>query len=222
MVARSRSSISNYYGTRYSHYDGTLRTNTAPYRRESCDDTVGNFDTNNPFVLRRSYNSGGLINGTSGVINKSTLRDWPCDYIAGGVSKPPPAIPVAYAQGFRTAALARTGLSSPSVNLPLSIVELRDLPRTLRHAGDLLHKLKTPKDLRPINDAASATLAWQFGWKPIIDDLRKLMKFHDIVEKRRRQIDRAFERQRGYSVHRTLFRGVPPLQGFELYSRPTA
>lgn len=204
MVVRNRSRTSNYNGTRYNSYDGKTKTNTATYRRESCDDTTGLFHTNNAFVLQRSQDSGGILSGTSGGVIKYTFNSYPCDFAAGGTSAPPLAVPVLYAQGYRTAALARTGLSSPRVNLPLSIVELRDLPRTLRHAGDLLHKLKTPKKLRPVTDVASATLAWQFGWKPIIDDLRKLMRFHDIVEKRRRDIDRAFERQRGYSVHSTL------------------
>lgn len=204
MVARSRSRSSYHTGTKVSSYDGETTTSRKLSLIEKCDDTHGQHNTNNPFILQRSVWTGGLLNGGGGGVLGIVYSDYPCDFVSAGAGMLPLNIPVLYAQGFRTAALARTGLSRPAVNLPLSIVELKDLPRAIKHAGDLLHKIKNPRSLNPITESASATLAWQFGWKPIIEDLKKLLDFQDIVEKRRRQINRAFDQQRGYSARSTL------------------
>ncbi len=39
---------------------------------------------------------------------------------------------------------------------------------------------------------ASANLAWQFGWAPIISDIKKLVGFTEAVDKRRREIDKLY------------------------------
>lgn len=56
----------------------------------------------------------------------------------------------------------------------------------LRHGGDLLHKIARPHKMDPVAEAASATLAYQFGWKPLIEDIGKMLNFADVVKRRQR------------------------------------
>lgn len=204
MTARTRDMLDQTIGTKVA-FDGTTYTRLINTTKKHCSDTVGNFESNNGFGLQSATSIGGRLDGSVvyGTTSSYTFHDYPLD----AVQRTPSylgLVPVSYANGLRTQALARTGLSNPSFNIPLSVVELRDVPRMLRHAGDLLHGLRRPSGLNPLKEGAAATLAWQFGWRPLIDDLKKLMKFQLIVEKRVRQIDQAFDRQRGYLGKATL------------------
>jgi len=88
--------------------------------------------------------------------------------------------------------LATTGPLTPNVNLPLFLFELKDVPRMLRHAGDLLHKIRRPSGLDPIKEAAAANLAYKFGWAPIIQDLGKLLDFSEAAKKQQKRIKGAY------------------------------
>lgn len=89
--------------------------------------------------------------------------------------------------------LAQTGPLTPNVQLPLALFELRDVPRMLRHAGDLLHKIRSLpyRYLDPVKEAAAANLAYKFGWEPIASDLSKLLGFAEAVKRRQQQIRKA-------------------------------
>jgi hypothetical protein len=63
--------------------------------------------------------------------------------------------------------------------LPVFIFELRDMPKLVRLAGrSILGKL------------ASANLSWQFGWKPLIGDLTKLLNFQSMTMRRVKELER--------------------------------
>lgn len=83
------------------------------------------------------------------------------------------------------------GPLTPKVNLPLAIIEMKDIPKMLRHAGDLLHNIRRPSNLSPDKEAAAATLAYQFGWKPLIEDILKMINFADAVKKKQNILERA-------------------------------
>lgn len=87
--------------------------------------------------------------------------------------------------------LSQTGPLTPRLYLPVSLFELRDIPRMLQHAGDLLHKISRPRKLDLAAEAASANLAYQFGWKPLIEDIGKMIDFSDVVKKRQRMLKAA-------------------------------
>jgi hypothetical protein len=61
----------------------------------------------------------------------------------------------------------------PVQNLAIALIELRDIARLLKVSGDTL-----------ISKGASAYLSYEFGWKPIISDLRKLVDLQASISKR--------------------------------------
>jgi len=98
--------------------------------------------------------------------------------------------------------LASSGPLKPTTYLPVAIFELRDLPRMLKQAGDLLHKLITrPTGLARPKRIATEYLAYQFGWKPLIQDILGLADFADQVAKKQRELQ---ELAAGRSLRRTV------------------
>lgn len=84
---------------------------------------------------------------------------------------------------FATAAAAKTNPGKPTVQLPVFIFELREIPKLIRDTGRVL--LGKPPGKSIAGKAGSAYLGWQFGWKPLIKDLTDLVTFAAAVEKRK-------------------------------------
>lgn len=75
--------------------------------------------------------------------------------------------------------LSKTNPSRPVVDLPTAIWELRELPELLhKEGGGWIRKL------------ASTNLKYQFGIKPLVSDVIKLLSFADEVDKRQRELER--------------------------------
>lgn len=195
-TSRSRSRTgSAMSGSMYNRGLKTTQYATWPDYSESCNDFVGFPDRDNPFFHKSSKITGGRLNGSSGGLPGYEPRDFPCNFCR--VSQLTPDMSTSVMSSYSTALIARSGLSKPHVNIPVFIGELKDIPRMLKHAGDLLHKLKRPSELASAKEAAAATLAYQFGWAPLMSDIRKMINFHDIVTKRHQQIDNAFDNPKG-------------------------
>jgi hypothetical protein len=90
--------------------------------------------------------------------------------------------------------LSGSGPLSANIHLPVFLFEMRDIPKMLRHAGNLLHKIKYPSGLNPLQEVASANLAYQFGWKPLIQDLNKLTGFGELVKKKQDTLNKINQR----------------------------
>jgi len=92
---------------------------------------------------------------------------------------------------------SRTNPSRPVVDLPVAAVELKDLPKMVKQAGDAIRWLRnnirtgTPPTAGGI---ASANLAYQFGWAPLLSDLRKLLDFQAMYAKKRTELENLFKK----------------------------
>jgi hypothetical protein len=78
--------------------------------------------------------------------------------------------------------LAQTNPSKPIVDVPVFLFELRELPQLVKLAGDTLLK-----------KGASANLSYEFGWKPLLNDLGGLLNIQDSVNKRAAHLTRLHE-----------------------------
>jgi hypothetical protein len=95
----------------------------------------------------------------------------------------------------RTAAASNP--SRPSFQLPVFLWELKDIPDMIRQGGEFAAAIKAGAGpaLSLIKDpkkAASANLAYQFGMRPFIEDLKSIASFQHSVEKRRKEMDALF------------------------------
>lgn len=151
-----------------------------------CSDVIGNRKADNPFSLERTTISGMTLYGAKGGPTGYKWVNWPYEPYSPYVAfLPAEDIPI-------SRILASTGPLTPKVNLPLFFIELKDIPRMLKHAGDFLHGL-LKKPLRKLSpqEHAGYNLAYQFGWKPLIEDLWKLLKFSEAVAKRQQELKKA-------------------------------
>lgn len=82
-------------------------------------------------------------------------------------------------------ALANLNPNRPNVDLPVSIVELRELPELLRDAGRILFK-----NNHLVKRAAKANLVAQFGIVPIVSDIGTLLDFTELVARREADLRR--------------------------------
>ncbi len=152
---------------------------------ETCDDVIGDFGGNHPLSITKRVYAGSLI------YQDNTIRKW--ESMPSGMYDYAPGKPTGLPSlsSLTTRALAASGPMTPKVNLPLFIFELKDIPMMLRHAGNLLLKIRRPSGLSPDKEAAAATLAYQFGWAPLIGDLWKLLHFSDSVNRRVKELNGA-------------------------------
>lgn len=151
-------------------------------QRGTCTDVIGDYGNDHPFDSSQTRSVGGIMNKH---FKPPYFNGFPVRYKA----TEPPLMTVPVISTARV--LSASGPITPRVNLPLFVFELKDIPMMLRHAGDLLLKIRRPSGLNPLKEAAASTLAYQFGWGPLLQDLGRLLDFSASVEKTQRNIERA-------------------------------
>lgn len=141
----------------------------------------------------------GLMNGSTGTPGTSGWR------LAVNAAIPQ-AVPahlglpaLAGVNSIATTCAARTNPSRPHVQLPVSLFELRELPKLIKQTGELLRDghniiVKHARPSSPGKQGSSAYLSWQFGWKPILSDLSKLVDFTSIADKRFKELQTLFDK----------------------------
>ncbi|UJQ85296.1 MAG: putative maturation protein [Alehxovirus faecivivens] len=81
-----------------------------------------------------------------------------------------------------TKLLARTNPNRYGVQSLENLVDAKDLPKLLKLAGDTILKR-----------GAGAYLTWEFGWKPLISDLKKVLDFQGQVDKKVNELHRLYQ-----------------------------
>jgi hypothetical protein len=122
-------------------------------------------------------------------------------------------------------ALANTNPSRPEVDLPVFIMELRDMPRMIKHLGDSIKHLGS-WNVRHLNrwrhvpkSYAENILATEFGWKPLLNDLVKMLDFVDEVDTRVNEIKR-LKSERGLRRNQTVYSDDGTTPTYSVYVGP--
>lgn len=155
----------------------------------TCVDFVGNPQGQNGLDILATERTGGILSGSRIVgTENQVFSNYPAENRSSNYAATLPSLPNLTVSQL----LSRTGPLTPKVNLPLFLFELKDIPRMLKHAGDLLHGIATgPSGLSPFKEAAAANLAYQFGWKPLVEDILKILKVVELTERKQDELDKA-------------------------------
>lgn len=81
-------------------------------------------------------------------------------------------------------AMSRTNPSRAKVDLPVSLLELRELPDLLLDTGLRILRAKSIPRSKRTKHVAKTNLEVQFGWLPLVGDFFKLLSFQEDVAKR--------------------------------------
>lgn len=177
MASRNRSRPNTYYvgtgyrGTSISTRQGPLTWN------ETCADVVGSPGIDHDFLRVKGESNAPALNGSNGQVGLF-LRSY--SNYAPSLAYPGYGSAPAYnVSELVTSLLAKANPATAKVQLPVFVFELRELPRLILLAGRSI-----------AGKFASANLAWQFGWKPLIGDLERLFNFQDAVNSRVKDLER--------------------------------
>lgn len=151
-----------------------------PSNRSTCSDEVLKGD-NLPLNILHIDFAGGIVNNTDLGYFSRYFKDWLVDRLNdincwghGVLPGDVPSNTLAATQGA-----ARTNPSRSYVDVPVSILELGDVALLLKN---------TSKSL--IGSIGSTNIKYQFGVKPMVDDLFKLLHFQDQVSRRIKEMER--------------------------------
>jgi len=180
---QARAGINATPGPWVQHNVGAVRS-----QREYCEDTIRNpsyifarpTDDGGELLLQRSYwyhEPGWFL--TPWVANQrnrgmSAAAVSPTTY--NGFSMvdaiAPPNSDYTDIPGYGPTGWHKAKPDNPLVDTAVFIAEARDLPRLI---------FQRIRDIRTISDLY---LAYQFGWKPLLSDIRKLLNFGESVEQK--------------------------------------
>jgi len=171
-----------------------------PALSSRCDDFVNQKDVDNPLTITHQsrlfypFNGVRIIPGNSTITLTdliSTSMQQPITPVSGIDTSIPSVGTVA------TAVLAKSNPSRPDISVPNFLYELKDLPEMIRDIGRLKNQIRNglKKGFQRVNvkNAASHSLAYNMGWSPLIGDLRKLLDFQALVDKRMRMLQNLYD-----------------------------
>lgn len=213
MVLRQRI---QYYGT----ISGRMRvagdawgTSVQSLGTSFCEDwhTEQYDPSDKALLISHDRRSGGVLNGHRSTLSGPDWENYP--YPTDSYSVLLPATDLFTTNETEAAsALRAKAMTNPSRNeiqLPVFLWELKDLPGMIRQAGQFLLKPSRSglqwnafeqwfNRGRPQGGAvdtavqmgASAYIAYNFGWAPLVSDLKKLIFFADAVQARRKEFQR--------------------------------
>lgn len=158
-----------------------FRTQVGSYERCVDETLIGD---GHPLDIYKVSAEGGLVNSKSDVDGFEYCKDYPSDYMfntssSGYIIPTVPGMPTLAERA--TKLLAGTNPSKAYVDIPIGILELKDLPSLLKREGTFIKEL------------ASANLKYRFGIKPLVSDLINCIGFGDAVRSRTRELEAMYK-----------------------------
>lgn len=165
-----------YYvnGTRFGS-----ATSTFLAAKDYCEDEVGTGTDLGPLLIQKYKIDGGRINqpGPTSGIGRS-FHNYVCD---GAQFPAHLAIPQSPSDMIAAVeAAARTNPSKPLVDIPVALLELGDITKLLKIMGDRFIRSAS----QTVGLAGRTFISYQFGIKPIVDDLFKILEFKEALDRR--------------------------------------
>lgn len=170
----------------------TTNNFTNNYRYSAtCDDVVGSAGADHNLTINKWVTqqveplNGSLISGGS-------HNDYYNFFVVQQVQAPGhlalPSQPSTTADAVTV--LARTNPNRYSVDMVQNLVDIGDLPKLVRVAGDTILKR-----------GAGAYLSWQFGWAPLISDVKKMLDFQRLTDLKVKELHKLYQ---AGGIHRRL------------------
>lgn len=176
--ANQGSAFWSIFGTTLVNQSG----GTFHQRSSHCEDVIDGTHNDHPLLIEHIDRSG--INPLTGqlvnIVHNKKYEGWVPLYwqnLSGGHS----TISTSIDPG--SSLMAKTNPSRPGLNVPVFIGELKDIPELFKIAGRTLLK-----------KGANAFLSYQYGWKPLISDLGKALRFQDHFSNRESELRRLYDK----------------------------
>jgi len=165
----------------WKRFGSTFGKNGVDYERSTVTDTPGyGLGDNLPFQVDHDFMGGGVINNVLPVSGNDGFVKFE-NYTADAFTfagRPVFPLITSYpgelsSAAYAAAAVARTTPNRPSVDVVQNVLEIGDIPRTLKVYGETL-----------IEKLAEHYLRYQFGIKPLVKDLARTINWTQDVNKR--------------------------------------
>lgn len=165
--------------------DNTQASNLGVYWKQ-CIDIAGSPKVDHPLSITMRRTDIVPYNGVSSSSTDPSRMEFVEYYPENDAMWNPQPMDFTWSKSdgeLATELLARTNPNKYSMNGPVSLLELRELPLLLKRQGDNI-----------IENAAGGYLSWQFGWKPLISDVKKLLDFNGLVDKKVKELNKMYQR----------------------------
>ena len=188
--SRSLSHVGTYTPTTHGVVSGTPHVSTRNYTC-SISDYHGRPVVASALTSTQYKGNGLRLNGqaTSLYSSSSVGAGDKFDDFPIGPSTSLTTTPLAAPSGWYLDTVAGTNPSRPVMTPPELLQDLIDIPGQLRSLGNLIRK---PKSLMSAKELSSHYLCVQFGWLPLIEDIRQLLDLQSYIIKRSAELNKLY------------------------------
>jgi len=175
----------------YNHVQSGSPVTYSLSRTDTCSDSHGLPIVDTGFDSTAYSNGGISATGSAFKGAPASLFEYKFDKYPVGTVLPSIAIrdPIAAKSGWLLDLVAGTNPSRP-VQTPLTLAQdLIQIPSQLREAGKLIRK---PRSQMSPKEVANHYLCAQFGWAPLIEDVKQLLDLQLLILKRNETIARLY------------------------------
>jgi hypothetical protein len=183
-------------GSRDTFFKGTSlesSKSTEALKIFSCSDSHGRPVADSALnIVQRDTRGYKPMSGTvvSGSYSMSCQDFIPTAFSISSLSDCAAVASVPSAGGSMLDLHVRTNPSRPGKIVPLTLIQdLLDIPKMLREAGRLYYR---PTKLLNPREIANKYLVTEFGWLPLIEDLRNLLEVGSSIDQRFKELNRLY------------------------------